>query len=900
MKIDPATWPILSKLLDEWLDLPTDSRSHWLANLGPEYSELLPTLRQLLAFQESAGKDFLETIARIEDSSSSLCPGQRLGPFRILSSIGRGGMGVVYCAERDDGKFEQRVAIKVVSGGLSSPAIVERFQREYRILAGLDHPNIARLLDAGTTEEGLPYFVMEYVEGRSIDRYCEERKLSVPDRLRLVLQVCDAVQYAHQKLIVHRDLKPDNILVTEHGIPKLLDFGIAKVLSEYSGANEATSMAMTPAYASPEQIRGEPIGTATDVYSLGCILYKLLTGEAPHQLQGKSPAESVRWICEEDPRKPADLNRELGGDEDNIVRMAMRKEAQHRYRSVEQFAADIGRCLSNEPVLARPGGAGYRLQKYIRRHRIGVAVAAALVLLVSTFAVTQALQLRRTTRERDRADRVMQFMSGMFKVSNPSEARGNSITAREILDQASKNIETGMARDPELQAQLMQAMGGVYQGLGLYSRSETLLARTADIRRRVLGSDHPDTLASMDALAVAFNSENRYAEAEKLNREVLAVRRRVLGAENPDTLTSMFHLAKALYAQGHYTEAEKLERDVLDGQRRILGPDNLDTVLTIQALAATLEREGRYPEAEKLELQVVDVKRRQQGSDHPSTVLAISNLGWVLYQEGRYAEAERFLREAADTGRRVLGPTHPVEVGLMGRLGIDLDYEGRYPEAEQLLREVLQARRLAGPERYETVVAAEDLGHALLSDGRYQEAEKFLRESVETGRRVLGDEHPGVLIAMGELGQTLDKEGRFTEAEALERKTMEIERRVLGPEHPSTLISMSRLARVLCHQQNYAEAEELAGTALNIQRRVLGPGHPDTALSVYNLAIVQTRAGKRDEALKLIGESIAQGVPVPEDLGLAKDPDLRLLHADPRFEALVRKRKELTAAQYEK
>src|SRR5581483_5936163 len=445
--------------------------------------------------------------------------------------------------------------------------------------------------------------------------------------------------------------------------------------------------AMTPAYASPEQIRGEAIGTATDVYSLGCILYKLLTGEAPHQLQGKSPAESVRWICEEEPRPPAALNRELGGDEDNIVRMAMRKEAQGRYRSVEQFAADIVRCLSNEPVLARPAGAGYRLRKYIRRHRIRVAVAAALVLLVSTFAVAQAVQLRRITRERDRADRVMQFMSGMFKVSNPSEARGNSITAREILDQASKNIETGMARDPELQAQLMQAMGQVYQGLGLYSRGETLLAHTADVRRRVLGP------------------------------------------ENPDTLTSMFHLAKALYAQGHYPEAEKLERDVLDGQRRILGPDNLDTVLTIQALSATLEREGRYPEAEKLELQVVDVKRRQQGSDHPSTVLAISSLGWVLYQEGRYAEAERFLREAAETGRRVLGPAHPVEVGLLGRLGTDLDYEGRYPEAEQLLREVLQARRVAGPERYETVVAAEDLGHALLSDGRYVEAEKVLRES---------------------------------------------------------------------------------------------------------------------------------------------------------------------------
>jgi tetratricopeptide (TPR) repeat protein len=892
VKIDPATWPIVSKLLDEWLDLPADSRSQWLANLGPEYSDVLPALRELLASHDAGDTDFLETIAKFDHESPALSPGHRLGPFRILSTIGRGGMGVVYRAERADGKFEQQVAIKLVSGGLSTPAFVERFQREYRILASLDHPNIARLLDAGVTEEGLPYFVMEYVDGRPIDRFCADRKLSVADRLRLLLPVCDAVQFAHQRLIVHRDLKPDNILVTENGTPKLLDFGIAKVLSECPGGNEATLMAMTPAYASPEQVRGEPIGTATDVYSLGCVLYKLLTGRAPHQLQGKSPAESVRWICEEEPPKPAGLNRQLGKDEDNIVRMAMRKESRRRYQSVEQFAADIGRCLNSEPVFARPASAGYRLQKYMRRHRIGVSVAAGLVLLFAGFAATQAVQLRRITRERDRADRVMQFMRGMFKVSNPSEARGNTITAREILDQASKDIDTGMAQDPVLQAQMMDAMGQVYQGLGLYPRGEALLARAVAIRRRALGPDHPDTLTAMDELGVVFNSESRYAEAEKLNREVLQVRRRVVGAQNLDTVTSMFHLAKTVYAQGRYAEAEKLERDVLDVQRRILGPDNLNTVLTLQALAATLEREGRYSDAEKMNLRVVDVKRRRQGSDHPSTVLAISSLGWVLYQEGRYAEAERFIREAAETGRRVLGPTHPVEVGLLGRLGIDLDYEGRYPEAETLLREVLQARRLAGPERYETVVAAEDLGHALLDEGRYREAEEFLRKAVETGRQVLGAEHPEVLIAMGELGQTLDKEGRSAEAETLQRQTVDTQRRVLGPEHPSTLISMSRLARVLSHEQTHAEAEKLAGEALDVQRRILGPEHPDTALSVYNLAIVETRAGKRNEALRLVREAIAQGIPAPAAVGLAHDPDLKPLYADARFEALVKQPKK--------
>jgi tetratricopeptide (TPR) repeat protein len=888
MKIDPATWPALSKLLDQWLDLPANSRSDWLAGLGPEYSDVLPALRQLVSSPAIADSAFLETLAKFDDSPCTLDPGGRLGPYRILSIIGRGGMGVVYCAERDDGKFVQRVAIKVVSASLGAPAFVERFQQEYRILASLDHPNIARLLDAGASEEGLPYFVMEYVEGRPIDQFCAQHELAVSDRLRLLLPVCDAVQFAHQNLIVHRDLKPDNILVTERGIPKLLDFGIAKVLSDYPGANEATLMAMTPAYASPEQVRGEPVGTATDVYSLGCVLYKLLTGVAPHQLQGKSPAESVRLICEEEPVRPAALNRDLGTDEDNILRMAMRKEAHRRYRSVEQLAADIDRYLHNEPVLARPASAGYRLQKYVRRHRIGVALAAGVALLLAGFAVAQTQQLRRITRERDRADRVMQFMGGMFKVSDPGEARGNSITAREILDRASQDIDTGMAQDPVLQAQMMHQMGLVYRGLGLYPRGEALLAHAVAIRRRALGPDHRDTLSSMDELGVVLNSESRYPDAEKLHRQVLQARRRVLGPRHLDTVTSMFHLAKTLYAQGHFNEAEHLERDVLVLQQRILGPDNLDTVLTIQALAATLEREGRYAEAETMDLQVVAAKRRRQGSDHPSTLLAISNLGWVLYQQGRYGEAEQHLREAADTGRRVLGPAHPVEIGLLGRLGIDLDYEGRSGEAEQLLREVLQARRATGPERYETVVAAEDLGHALLDEGRYREAEKFLQGAVDTGSRVLGPRHPAVLLAMGELGQTLDQEGRFTEAETLERQTVDLQKTALGPEHPSTLLSMNRLARILCHRRQYAEAETLAGNALKAQRRVLGFKHPDTALSLFNLAIVLAHEGKRDEALTLVREAIAQGM-APASIELARDPDLATLAADPRFSALLRR-----------
>jgi eukaryotic-like serine/threonine-protein kinase len=855
MKIDPATWPRLSKLLDEGLDLPPDSRSRWIASLGPEYSDVLPALRRMLALDSSAGEDVLSTLPTFDEPQPILPPGHRLGPYRILSTVGRGGMGIVYRAERDDGKFEQRVAIKVVSGGLNTPSLLDRFQREYRILASLEHPNIARLLDAGTTEDGLPYFVMEFVEGRSIDRFCAERKLSVAARMRLFLQVCDAIQFAHQKLIVHRDLKPDNILVTEQGVPKLLDFGIAKVLSEVPGRNEATVVAMTPSYASPEQVRGEAIGTATDIYSLGCVLYKILTGEAPHQLQGKSPAESVRWICEQEPRTPSVANRALGPDEDNILEMAMRKEADGRYRSVDQFAADIRRYLNNEPVLARPATAGYRLQKYVRRHRIGVVVTAALVLLLAGFAVVQSVQLRRIIRERDRADRVTRFMSGMFKVSDPSEARGNSITAREILERASKDIHTGLAKDPALQAEMMAVMGQVYGNLGLYVRAEPLLTKALEIRRSVLGLRHPQTLSSMDDLALNLNRQGRHREAEKLLRETIDLRRQVLGPQHPDTLASMSSLGITLTVESRYAEAEKLQRETLDIQRRVLGPE------------------------------------------HPETLRSMTNLANTLGREGRHADAEKLRRETLDVKRRVLGPENLETLFSMSALANNLDHEGRYAEAEKLQRETLEIqRRVLGPEHSNTLVTITDLGMSLRGQGRYAEAEQLQTEALDIQRRVLGPEHPLTLRSLNLLASTLTAEGRYKEAEKLLRDTLAIQRRVLGQEHQETLGTQGNLANLLLKEGRVAESEQLQRETLEIRRRVLGPAHPDTVESLYDLAIVEEHKGERDAALNLLREAIDHGLSPIDGLGIENDPDLEPLRGDSRFEALVGQAKQHAAS----
>jgi non-specific serine/threonine protein kinase/serine/threonine-protein kinase len=370
--------------------------------------------------------------------------------------------------------------------------------------------------------------------------------------------------------------------------------------------------------------------------------------------------------------QPTELQRRLRGDLDTIVMKALEKDPSRRYATASELSADIGRYLSHEPVLARPASATYRARKYIRRHPVGVTVAAGIVLLLAGFAVTQSIQLRRITRERDRANHVTEFMEGMFKVSNPSEARGNSITSREVLDKASKDIDTGLSHDPELQAQMMHVMGDVYRNLGLFPRAQTLFQRSADIRRRVLGPENAETLRSLDDLAWILNQEGHAGEAEKLQRQSVDTRRRVFGIKNLDTLKSMSNLAWTLDREGHYAEAEKLDREVLDLRRRVVKADDRETAATMNNLAATLGHEGHYAEAEELKRATLDLRRRILGPEHPETLLAMNNLAATFQQQGRYAEAEPLQRETLNLQHRILGPEHPDTLRSMNNLASTL------------------------------------------------------------------------------------------------------------------------------------------------------------------------------------------------------------------------------------
>jgi serine/threonine protein kinase/tetratricopeptide (TPR) repeat protein len=728
-----------------------------------------------------------------------------IGCYRLLQLIGQGGMGEVWLAEQME-PVRRRVAIKLIKAGMDTREIVARFESEMQALALMDHPSIAKVFEAGSTANGHPYFAMEFVSGLPITDYCDKHKLSVEQRLELFTQVCEGVQHAHQKAIIHRDLKPSNILVSEvNGKPlaRIIDFGVAKATSLHApGKTMFTRLGTvvgTMGYMSPEQAdsTGVDVDTRTDVYSLGVVMYELLVGVRPYDFHELAFLEIVRRLREDDAPRPSTKARTLGeqspitaqnrgldpphlaqqlrGDLDAISLKALEKERSHRYGSVSEMAADIGRYLRHEPIVARPASAAYRAGKYFRRHRIGVLATALLTVLLISFAIAQAFQVRRIRRERDRANRITEFMTNMFAVSDPNRSRGNTITAREIMDRASKEIDAGLAHDPELQARMMDVMGGVYYNLGLFARAQPLLERSAGIRERVLGPINPETLQSKQHVARVLQAMGKFAEAERLQRETLQVQRRIMGAEHPDTLQTLDDLGVTiLTARRREAEAEKLLRETLEIQRRVLGPEHPDTLRTMLHLGNALTAQARHSEVEKLQIETLEIQRRVLGPEHMNTLASMLNLGLTLQRERRYADAEKLQREGLDLYRRVMGAENPATLLALNNLAATVTLAGRYAEAETLIREV-----------------------------------------ADTGIRVSGPEDPQTLVSLHNLAAIISQQGRYAEAEKMELRTRDIRRRVLGPEHPDTASSTYTLGCFAALQGRRNEAFVLLGDAVD-------------------------------------------------------------------------------------
>jgi serine/threonine-protein kinase len=897
-------WQRLEALFEEAAARPAAERTRFLVRACGDDLELKAELRSLLAADGAAGS-FLEQPALVPIAAEPAVSwaGRRLGPYRLERQLGEGGMSTVYLAVRADEAYERQVAVKVFRYGADRSDLLDRFRAERQILASLDHPAIARLVDGGSTDQGLPYLVMEYIDGEPIDRYCDRRRMSIDARIDLFREVAAAVQFAHQNLVVHRDIKPSNLLVSGDGAPHLLDFGIAKLLAGAAvphgpGATLTGQRLMTPHYASPEQVDGRPITTASDVYSLGVLLYVLLTGQLPYRARADRLGAIEQAVLEEEPERPSTaagratasrvdppsaepgaepppatltasearatrpplLARKLAGDLDNIVLLALRKEPRERYASVELFSEDLRRYRSGLPVLARRSTLRYRLGKFVGRHRLGIAAAAALAVLIVGLAVAmtaQALSLARQRdeirRERDKALAVTRFLEGIFEVASPDEARGETITAREILDQGAARIEAGLQHTPEAQATLALAIGKVYRRLGLYGRARPILERSLALRRDLLGAAHPAVAESLDAVATLAAARGDLESAERFYREALAMRRTLLPAGDPAVAESLNGLATVLIARADLAAAEPLLREALAINRRRFGEEHEEVATNLGNLGFLTKERGDAAAAEELYRQALAIWRRLYGEAHPQIATQLNNLAVLVQGRGDLAAAEDLYRQALAVARKVWAEEHPEIALQLNNLAAILTLKGDLAAAEPLTREALaMRRRLLGDDHEQVAMSLNNLGRLLEEMGKLDGVRPLYEEALRIQRRALGEEHPRVGTQLANLASLLVDQGDPGAAEPFAREALRIRRLKLGDAHPDVGASLVVLGRVFLARGDAAGAEPHLSQGLAVLTAALGTDHWRTAEAQTQLGACLGMLGRRTEAEPLL------------------------------------------------
>ncbi len=891
-------WQQLDELLAEALTRTSDQRLAFLQDACGEDAALLAELQDLLSDLDEAADAIGDSVTGFGvplpdvEPDYPLPADTHIGPYRIIKRLGRGGMGSVYLAARED--FKKYVAVKVVRRGMDTEDILRRFRSERQIMASLDHPHIARLLDGGMTNDGRPYFVMEHVDGIPIDTYCDRHKLSVSERLALFRQVCDAVQYAHQHLVVHRDLKPSNILVVSPGSGtrtaariKLLDFGIAKVLNpQLVAATVAFTRTeirlMTPAYASPEQVRGDQVTTASDVYALGVLLYELLTGHRPYQVKNRVQKEVMRVILEEDPTRPstmvsesvtteredgttetitpanvsaargtepARLKRTLSGDLDNIVLKAMRKEPARRYASVEQLGEDVRRHLDGLPILARPATIRYRVRKFVQRHKLGVGVATLVVALLITvaalavgFAVQTARQAAQIALERDKAEEVTEFLVDLFEVNNPSEALGDTLTAREVLDKGADRIREELADQPALRGRLLDVLGRVYYEMGVLTKAEPLLEEALAVRRDHFGQKHLEVVESLRHLGWVREDQDATDEALALHREALDIHTELLGPDYLDVTESKEDMARMLRTTGAYAESEMLFKEVLSTRRDALGDDHLDLASTLNNLGTLYWVMDRYDEGEAVYRESLAIRRKQWGDKHPLVVTTMNNLGLLLHDKGDYPEALIVLKEALDLRRELLGNEHPLVATSLNNLGLVHYSQKSNAEAEVYFEEALALRRrLFGDDHSLVALGFHNLASVRYRQGNIDEAEALFRRAAALYRARNGATHTSQAGSLRRIGLIQLERQQYREAEAQFRAIIRLYTNAYPDGHWRAERSRIDLAEALIGQERPAEAEPLLKAAYTYFEQERGPDHALTMQAKATLEKLEIR-----------------------------------------------------------
>lgn len=803
-------WSRLVEVFDAVATLPEAERERGLDELCGEDDELRAEVRRLLDADrrtttpvDRPAIDALTGAELAAALSSVSRVGDRVGAYRLTEEIGRGGMGVVYRAERADALYHKTVAIKLL-GPLAGPEVIERFGQERAILAALVHPNIARLLDGGVTADSVPYLVMEHVEGRPIDHYCADEGLDVEARLALFVELCDAVQFAHRNLVVHRDLKPSNILVTEDGTPMLLDFGISKLVDDGTGATLTMHHLMTPAYASPEQVAGRPITTASDVYSLGVVLYESLTGRLPYVVEGRPLTEVAAMVAEAEAPRPSQVappgfDAKLRGDLDTILLRALAKEPERRYGTAEGLADDLRRHLDRRPVLARPDTVGYRVSKFVRRHRIGVASAAVIALALVGGAAGTAWQARVAAAERDRAtleasraERMNAFLVEMLSAPDP-RVEGRDVRVADVLDRTAERVDAALADQPALAAEMHRTLSRTYLGLGLLEEAVGEARASLDRARLVPGDSRAEVAAALRHLGVALSEAGVYPEAEARQREALAM---FEGLDLPlDRATSMNQLAVVLNRVDRTDEAERLYRAALAVFDAHPERDEHEYAETINNLAIVLGNRGQFTEAEALHRRALEIMLEVFGEDHPEVAYMQTNLAGALDLQGRYDEARPLYRTALATRERLLGEDHALTIMGGASYSNLLWLEGDAAGAAEIASVTVErAGRGLPPEHPLSAYAHLVYGQALVDLARWSDAEAELREALRIREATLGADHWLVANTRVVLGTALAGAGRYADAEREMLPAYEHLLADLGPDHGRTRKAREGLA----------------------------------------------------------------------------------------------------------
>lgn len=812
--MNPEQWKQVKDIFSEAVELPHDERNYFIEEKSGGDALIIKEVHALLESDEEA-EDFIENplaaVSHLVRDETALT-GKKVGVYTIEKEIGRGGMGAVYLASRTD-DFERRVALKLIKRGFDTDDIIKRFRHERQILAALDHPNITRLLDGGATDDGLPFLVMDYVEGLPLNRYCEENDLSVNERLKLFLQICSAVVYAHQNLVIHRDIKPSNILVTKDGVPKLLDFGIAKLITPDSPQTlerHSTQM-MTPEYASPEQILGETVTTAADIYSLGVVLYELLTGHRPFTIESDNPIEVAKIITDSAPVKPSSIvtrNRKIGshwqtaiatqlkGDLDNIILMAMRKEPKRRYSSVEQFAEDINRYLKDLPVIAREDSFSYRASKFVSRNKAGVAAAAGIVAaLVGGLAATKR-QARIAQRQRDKAERINQFLQRMLASADPRFV-GKDVKVIEVLGIAAESLETDFERQPEIAADLKTTLGMTYLGLGQFESAEKYLESALETRLAIFPRKSLEVAFSLNNYGKLLTEKGDLSRAEPLYLESLKTLRELLGNKSLKVADVLENIGYLTGLKARYEESIRFYEEELAIRREVLGENHADVARTMGKLGNVLTVLDRRDVAEPLHRQSLKILRKFYGREHPDIISSIYNLVGTIYAT-HTEEAEMLSRESLAMCRKIFSEEHPDTVSSLYNLAWVLIHRQKNAEAEKVLREALAKRGVNLPDTHPVVGSCLLLlGRTLMGQEKYDDAQHVFQECLDLRQKNLPEGHWLLATTRSFLGESMIHLGKAESGKRMMRENYEILKEKLGANHNQTQQAFERLQKFL-------------------------------------------------------------------------------------------------------